>query len=141
MSQNFLHTRTIIAPRDLDIPFFINANQIINMATCRILVMASGNGSNFQALADAVAAGQSGNSGIPHSSIVRLIVNSGKAFARERARNMGIEEENFNLITHGFKAMGEKDPVKIQEARGNYDAALAQKILEHKPDLVVLAGW
>jgi phosphoribosylglycinamide formyltransferase len=36
---------------------------------CRILVMASGNGSNFQALINAVAAGR-----IPNSKIVRLIV-------------------------------------------------------------------
>jgi phosphoribosylglycinamide formyltransferase len=40
---------------------------------CRILVMASGNGSNFQALCDAVASGQ-----IPNSSIIRLIVNRGR---------------------------------------------------------------
>lgn len=106
------------------------------MATCRILVMASGNGSNFQALADAVAAGT-----IPNSSIVRLIVNSAKAYAKTRAEKLGIEHEYFNLITHGFKEKGETDPVKIQDARDRYDAALAEKVLEHKPDLVVLAGW
>lgn len=51
---------------------------------CRILVMASGNGSNFQALIDAVAGGS-----IPDSRIVRLIVNRAKAYATTRAEKAG----------------------------------------------------
>jgi phosphoribosylglycinamide formyltransferase len=105
---------------------------------CRIVVMASGNGSNFQALIDAVAAGR-----IADSKIVRLIVNRGKAYATTRADLAGIPWEYFNLISHGFQAKGEKDTLKIQESRDKYDAALAKKLLEgdFKPDLVVLAGW
>lgn len=105
---------------------------------CRIVVMASGNGSNFQALIDAVNAGR-----IPNSKITRLIVNRGKAYATTRAETAGIPWEYFNLITHGFQAKGEKDPLKVQEARDRYDAALAKKLLEgdFRPDLVVLAGW
>lgn len=52
---------------------------------CRILVMASGNGSNFQALIDAIAAGT-----IPNSKIVRLIVNRAKAYATTRADKAGM---------------------------------------------------
>ncbi|KAK4467218.1 formyl transferase [Cladorrhinum samala] len=105
---------------------------------CRIVVFASGNGSNFQALIDAVASGQ-----IPDSKIVRLIVNRAKAYATTRAESAGIPWEYFNPISHGFQAKGEKDSRKIQEARDNYDAALAEKLLngDFKPDLVVLAGW
>ncbi|KAH6850526.1 formyl transferase [Chaetomium sp. MPI-CAGE-AT-0009] len=105
---------------------------------CRIVVMASGNGSNFQALIDAVAAGR-----IADSKIVRLIVNRGKAYATTRADLAGIPWEYFNLISHGFQAKGEKDTLKIQESRDKYDASLAKKLLEgdFKPDLVVLAGW
>ncbi|EAQ86233.1 hypothetical protein CHGG_07486 [Chaetomium globosum CBS 148.51] len=105
---------------------------------CRILVMASGNGSNFQALIDAVTAGR-----IPDSKIVRLIVNRGKAYATTRADLAGIPWEYFNLISHGFQAKAEKDQQKIQESRDRYDAALAEKLLQgdFKPDLVVLAGW
>jgi len=51
---------------------------------CRILVMASGNGSNFQALVNAVAAGR-----VPNSKIVRLIVNRAKAYATTRADQAG----------------------------------------------------
>lgn len=42
--------------------------------------MASGNGSNFQAILDAVASGR-----IPNSIITRLIVNRKKAYATTRA--------------------------------------------------------
>ena len=105
---------------------------------CRILVMASGNGSNFQALIDAV-----GNGEIPNSRIIQLIVNRGKAYATKRAEQHGIPWEYFNLISHGFQDKSEKDPAKLQQARDNYDAALAKKILEcdTRPHLIVLAGW
>lgn len=104
----------------------------------RILVMASGNGSNFQALINAVA-----ESTIPNSRIIRLIVNRSKAYATTRADNAGIPWEYFNLISNGFLPKGEKDPAKVAEARERYDAALAEKVLagDEKPDLVVLAGW
>jgi len=52
---------------------------------CRILVMASGNGSNFQALINAVATGR-----VPNSQIIRLIVNRAKAYATTRADQAGI---------------------------------------------------
>ena len=53
---------------------------------CRILVMASGSGSNFQALIDAVATGR-----IPNSQIIRLVVNRGKAYATTRADQAGTD--------------------------------------------------
>ncbi|KEZ43540.1 putative phosphoribosylglycinamide formyltransferase protein [Scedosporium apiospermum] len=105
---------------------------------CRILVMASGNGSNFQALINAVASGV-----IPNSKIVRLIVNRSKAYATTRADQAGIPWEYFNLISNGFLPKGEKDEAKVAEARAKYDAALATKVLEleERPELIVLAGW
>lgn len=105
---------------------------------CRILVMASGNGSNFQALIDSVAA-DSGR--IANSKIIRLIVNRGKAYATTRADKAGIPWEYFNLISNGFLAKGEKNEAKVHEARERYDAALAEKVLSEKPELIVLAGW
>jgi phosphoribosylglycinamide formyltransferase len=116
-----------------------NPLPILTMAeTCRILVMASGNGTNFQALCDGVTRGS-----IPNSSIIRLIVNRGKAYATQRAEQNGIPWEYFNLITHGFQAKNERDEKRLQEGRDRYDVALAGKILdcETKPHLIVLAGW
>jgi len=106
---------------------------------CRIVVMASGNGSNFEALIHAVNNGK-----IPNSRIVRLIVNRGKAYATKRAELAGIPWVCFNLISNGFQAKGEKDPQRLQDARAKYDAALAERLLEQedlRPDLIVLAGW
>jgi phosphoribosylglycinamide formyltransferase len=105
---------------------------------CLITVMASGNGSNFQALIDAVSSNR-----IPSSHITRLIVNRKKAYAVTRAEKAGIPTEYFNLIGNGFQKAGEKDPEKIREARENYDAALAQRVLDSspRPNLIVLAGW
>lgn len=105
---------------------------------CRILVMASGNGSNFQALCDACA-----NGDIPNATITRLIVNRSKAYAIKRAEQNHIPCDYLNLISHGFQAKSEKDPQRLQEAREKYDAALAAKILDSdpRPQLIVLAGW
>uniref|UniRef100_A0A8H7N953 phosphoribosylglycinamide formyltransferase 1 n=1 Tax=Bionectria ochroleuca TaxID=29856 RepID=A0A8H7N953_BIOOC len=103
---------------------------------CRILVMASGFGSNFQALIDAVASGE-----IPNSKIISLFVNRSKAHAVVRAEKAGIPSEYYNLISHGFLPKGEKDEQKVAEARQKYDAALAEKVVSKQPELIVLAGW
>ncbi len=106
---------------------------------CRILVMASGNGSNFQALVDGIAGGR-----IMNARITRLIVNRAKAYATQRAEKAGIPWEYFNLVTHGFQAKGDKDAARLHAGRAQYDAALAAKVLASeggRPELVVLAGW
>ncbi|KAI2606344.1 phosphoribosylglycinamide formyltransferase [Hypoxylon fragiforme] len=105
---------------------------------CRIMVMASGFGSNFQALIDATSTGQ-----LPNSRIISLIVNRKNAHATVRADKAGIPWEYFNLISNGFLQKGEKDEQKVAESRRKYDAALAAKILsaEETPELIILAGW
>lgn len=125
---------------------------------CRILVMASGFGSNFQALIDAVNEGKT----IRNSQIIRLVTNRKNAYATTRAENagkmspclsgfhalfnttLGIPWDYFNLISHGFLPKGEKDEQKVAEARERYDAALAKRVLSadnQPPELIVLAGW
>lgn len=104
--------------------------------TARIVVMASGSGSNFQALLDGLA-----TSRIPNAQITRLFVNRKTAYAITRAEKAGVPSEYFNMVADGFQPKGEKDPERLQEARTKYDAALAEKVLAEKPDLVVLAGW
>jgi phosphoribosylglycinamide formyltransferase len=106
---------------------------------CNILVMASGNGSNFQALIDAVGPGKR----IPDARISQLVVNRKQAFAVQRAEEAGIPCIYFNLISNGYQQKGEKDPAKLKEARGKFDEGLAELVLglETRPDLIVLAGW
>jgi phosphoribosylglycinamide formyltransferase len=69
----------------------------LQQPSCRILVMASGNGSNFQELINAVATGQ-----IPNSKIVRLIVNRAKAYATTRADQAGIMVFIFTTVLYNF---------------------------------------
>lgn len=106
------------------------------MAACRIVVMCSGNGSNLQAILDACASGT-----IPNASVVKVFINRKKAFAATRAAQAGIPCEYFNLISHGYHALGEKDAHKLKEARSHYDRDIADKVLQEKADLVVLPGW
>lgn len=123
---------------------------------CRILVLASGFGSNFQALIDAVASGR-----IPNSRIIGLVTNRRNIHATVRAETagqtplrfpsglisdwpLGIPWNYFNLISNGFIPKGEKDEKKVADARQKYDAALAERVLsanKEKPELIVLAGW
>lgn len=103
---------------------------------CRLTVLCSGNGSNLQALIDAVESGK-----IPRSKIIKVIYNRSAAYAKTRAANAGIPTKYFNLVSEGFQQKGEKDQAKLKDARSRYDAALADVILQDKPDLVVLAGW
>lgn len=103
---------------------------------CRIVVMASGSGSNFQALLDAIASGR-----IPNSQVARLFVNRKTAFAVSRAEKAGVPSEYFNMVSGGFQAKGEKDAEKLAEARSRYDTVLAEKVIQQGPDLVILAGW
>lgn len=102
----------------------------------RIVVLASGSGSNFQALLDAVSTKK-----IQDTEIVRLFVNRKGAYAVTRADKAGVPSEYFNMVSGGFQAKGEKDPARLHEARSRYDAVLADKVLQYRPDLIVLAGW
>ncbi|KAF5019261.1 hypothetical protein F66182_8753, partial [Fusarium sp. NRRL 66182] len=106
------------------------------MSQVQLLVMASGNGSNFQNILDACADGR-----IPNTRVSKLIVNKKTAYSIQRAEKSGVPYEYFNLVAHGYLAKGEKDSDKVKEGRARYDADLAAKIVEAKPDMVVLAGW
>jgi phosphoribosylglycinamide formyltransferase-1 len=89
--------------------------------TKRIGVLLSGRGSNFEALADSVAAGR-----IPNAEIAIVISNKPDARGLERAKARGIETR---LI-----------PSKGLE-REAYDRQVAAVLREYKVDLICLAGY
>jgi len=89
----------------------------------RTLVMASGNGTNFQAVLDAAGSGA-----LP-LEIVALIGNNERARAIERARVAGVP----SVVVLPWN--------RKQESRVDYDARLLRAATAEAPDLVLLLGW
>lgn len=86
----------------------------------RTTVLASGNGTNFQAVIDGARVGE-----LP-LEVTTLVVNRADAYARERARAAGIAEM---LV------------VREKETRAAYDERLIEAVAATEPDLVLLLGW
>src|SRR2546428_839379 len=89
--------------------------------TKRIGVLLSGRGSNFEALAESVAAGR-----IPNAEIAIVVSNREGAPGIERANARGIRTRVI--------------PSKGLE-RETYDRQVAAVLEEHKIDLICLAGY
>jgi phosphoribosylglycinamide formyltransferase-1 len=87
----------------------------------RIGVLASGSGSNLQAVMDAIAAGTI------HGRIVLVISDQPGAYALERARGAGIETA---VILS-----------KEYASRAEFSQALADRLRASEVDLVILAGF
>ena len=106
-------------------------------AHVRVICLASGNGSNFKALVDAVCSGKLGN-----ACIVRLICNQKDAHVRDRARSAGIPDTYHNMYSGGYtKKYPGSGKATSPAARESYDADLAKILLADSPSLVVCAGW
>jgi formyltetrahydrofolate-dependent phosphoribosylglycinamide formyltransferase len=91
----------------------------------RLVVMASGFGSNLQAVIEACAGGDL------DAEVVGVICDRKKAFSFERAEKAGIPSRY-----HPWKPY--KDAGKD---RREFDADLAELVAEFEPALVILAGW
>jgi phosphoribosylglycinamide formyltransferase 1 len=87
----------------------------------RTVVLASGSGTNFQAVIDRVA------EGLP-LDLVALVSNRSDAFALERARRAGIAT---------MALPWRRD----EQSRTAYDRALRQCVSQYEPELVLLLGW
>ena len=86
-----------------------------------LVVFASGSGSNFQSLIDAVSEGKL------EANIVGLISNNDSAYAIERANNNGIQ--TFIISPNDF------------ESESDYSDQLLKKLNEWETDLIILAGY
>ncbi len=91
----------------------------------RLVVLISGNGSNLQALIDAVQAGELA------AEIVAVVSNRRAAYGLRRAEQAGIPTFYFPL----------KPYCDAGRSREAYDADLAGHVATYEPDLIVLAGW
>jgi phosphoribosylglycinamide formyltransferase len=92
----------------------------------RILVLISGNGSNLQAILDAVQ-----TKTITKGQVIGVISNRKNAYGLTRAQNFDIPTKVHNLKNY-------KDSGKT---RIEYDIDLAKHCLEFNPNLIVLAGF
>ncbi|PKO13108.1 MAG: phosphoribosylglycinamide formyltransferase [Chloroflexi bacterium HGW-Chloroflexi-10] len=91
------------------------------MRTMRLVVLVSGNGTNLQAILDAVRSGEL------NARLAVVISNKQDAYGLERARTAGVPA----VV---------KEKTRGQE-RAVYDAELAHLVGSYQPDWVVLAGW
>ena len=87
----------------------------------RLVVLASGTGSNLQAVLDACARGD-----LP-AQVVAVVSDRADAFALRRADDAGVP--------------GVHVGIRPGEDRADYDARLADVVAGFGPDVVVLAGW
>jgi phosphoribosylglycinamide formyltransferase 1 len=86
-----------------------------------IAVLASGGGTNFQAILDAVAAGRI------NGRVVCLIYNRKAAYAAERAHLAGIPAIYINR--------------KVSVSDAAFEEKIHSTLLDYNADIVVLAGW
>jgi formyltetrahydrofolate-dependent phosphoribosylglycinamide formyltransferase len=93
--------------------------------TTRLAVLISGNGSNLQAIIDAV------KQRVLPAEIAVVVANRQDAFGLQRAAKAGIPTLYFPL----------KPYTDAGRSRAEYDADLAVRLAAYDPDWVVLAGW
>ena len=84
-------------------------------------VLASGSGSNLEAIANAIAKGQL------QAQIAVVIYNESDAFAKQRAEKLGIPAI---LVNH-----------RDYKSRKDLDRSIIELLNQHNVDLVIMAGW
>ncbi len=97
--------------------------------TARLVVLASGSGSNLQAILDSCA------SGCLDAEVVLVVVNRRSAYAAQRSADAAVVCEYRPLKPYRQRFPDDR------AARTNYDADLAELIARVEPDLVIQAGW
>ena len=89
--------------------------------TARLVVLASGHGSNLQAVLDACGDGRIA------AQVHAVVSDRADAYALERAETAGVTALRMAK--------------RADETRAGYDARLAEAVATFAPDWVVLAGW
>lgn len=94
------------------------------LATKKIVVLLSGNGSNLQNIIDKLHNTELNDQ---HIEIVAVLSNKADAYGLQRAQNAGIKHKA--IISKGVSS------------REQYDALLSREIDQYQPDLIVMAGF
>ncbi|WP_392533447.1 phosphoribosylglycinamide formyltransferase [Nostoc sp. C117] len=116
MSNNYPidATASLISPN-------ISSYQLRQSVPLKLGIMASGNGSNFDVVAQAIADGQL------NAQIQVLIYNNPSAKAAVRAANRGVETV---LLNH-----------RDYKSRENFDEKIVQTLRQYNVEWVIMAGW
>ncbi|WP_291291323.1 phosphoribosylglycinamide formyltransferase [Enterococcus sp.] len=88
----------------------------------RIAVFASGNGSNFTAIADAIRDGE-----VKGATLALMFTDNASAFVLERAKEAGVPTLHLSPKDFASKA--------------DFEAALLHELAKHSIELIVLAGY
>ncbi|MBD2353724.1 phosphoribosylglycinamide formyltransferase [Tolypothrix sp. FACHB-123] len=99
----------------------ISSNQFASTKPLKLGILASGNGSNFEAVAQAIDTGKL------NAQIQVLIYNNPDAKAAIKAKNRGVEAV---LLNH-----------RDYKNREKFDGQLVQTLQEYDVEWVILAGW
>ena len=91
-----------------------------------LAVLVSGNGTNLQAIIDAIESGR-----LPDTQISVVVSNRRAAYALKRAGRHGIP-----TIYHPLRPYRQAG-----RSRQEYDEDLAQQLAQYPVDLVIMAGW
>ncbi|MEM4554912.1 MAG: phosphoribosylglycinamide formyltransferase [Candidatus Anstonellaceae archaeon] len=111
--------RLPVEPHDVAVDMIVTEERVIECKPeFRVVVLASGRGSDFQSIIDAIKRGE------VHAKIVGLITDNPNAQAIKRAEAAGIPHF-----------------VIPYSSREELDLGILRKLDELKPDLVVLAGY
>lgn len=101
------------------------SNQDLKSKPQNLAVLASGNGTNLQAVLDACQRRE-----LP-ARVVAVFSDQPAAYALQRAREAGVPAEIFAWAP--YKQAG--------KTRREYDADLARRLITYQPEWIVLAGW
>jgi len=94
----------------------------IRLPKHRLAILLSGRGSNFEAIADAVAGGV-----VPNAEIVAVLSDVPEAVGLERARARGLPAASVDR--------------KAYPGKREHEAEVLKRLAEARPDLVCLAGY
>lgn len=94
---------------------------VVGTDPLRVAVLASGSGTNFQAIVERIAAGKL------NAQIVVVVSNNSKAYVLERARQAGIRAEHWSETKSGSPE--------------EFASVLRQILEDTRTELIVLAGY
>jgi phosphoribosylglycinamide formyltransferase-1 len=99
----------------------ISYDRVSLQTPIRLGILASGSGSNFEAIAQAIADGKL------NATIALVIYNNPNAAVIERARRLGVKAI---LLDH-----------RLYKRREDLDLAIVETLRQHQVDWVIMAGW